>query len=187
MEERRHHQRRDRLTEADRRRVEDVFTTHRRYIEGVARQHAFDQDAVPDIVQSVGVQVCRGLNGFRGDSELRTWLYRVTVNVARDAYRMEARHQRAREAVKAGFIDRVIDPDQEAIGSARLNALRGAIDRLKPLHQRTIREHLSDQAGQGEVQTDQKRQTSETTLKHRRLKARVSLRAMLRDDPRFQE
>lgn len=78
------HQRRAQLTPADQDRVAEVFQTHRRFLENVARQHAPSPDHVPDIVQAVGMKMCQSLNGFRGESELQTWLYRVTVNTARD-------------------------------------------------------------------------------------------------------
>jgi RNA polymerase sigma-70 factor (ECF subfamily) len=41
-----------------------------------------------DVAQEVFLRVWRGLDGFRGDSQFRTWLYRITLNevsrVARD-------------------------------------------------------------------------------------------------------
>ena len=65
---------RDVLNEAERDRVADVFQAHRGFVESVAAQHVPHPQDIPDVVQAVAVQVCRGLNGFRDESQLTTWL-----------------------------------------------------------------------------------------------------------------
>src|SRR5262249_30107284 len=52
---------------------------------------------VEDVTQDVLLQVVRKLDTFRGESDLSTWLHRVTVNAAL-AYRHKRALQRAREA-----------------------------------------------------------------------------------------
>lgn len=180
--DRRRHPRREQLTEAQAAEVEHVFTTHHRYIENVARQNAPTPDDVPDIVQQVGLQVCRGLWGFRGDADMRTWLYRVTVNVARDYYRSEAKYLMAVEVLTVHHSDQVVDPDDTAVENQRLDRLRSAVGRLRDTHRVAIERDLSNQSGHPLVQSVEK----ESTLKARRHKARRELRTMLADDPRFQ-
>lgn len=183
MIERRAHPRRTELTEAEAARVADVFQTHHRFIENVARQHAISDDAVPDIVQGVGMQICLGLNGFRGESELRTWLYRVTVNQARDNYHRERRQQRTVEAVIAQPMpDKVEDPDQNVLCTERLDALREAVERLRPPYRVAIETEIRNQTGPVDVQTDQ--ETKEATLKTRRWRGRQALKSILAEDPR---
>lgn len=171
------HPRRDSLTEADQARVADVFTTHQRFLENVARAHAPSPDHVPDIVQAVGVQICRGLNGFRGDAELRTWLYRVTVNTARTYSAGELRHRRRVEAVQATpEPEPYIDPDDQVQEVERREALHEAIDRLKPFHQDLMKNDLRNDLGGSIVQIGNK------TSRHR---ARRQLRQLLDGDPRL--
>lgn len=173
MDERREHPRRDQLTEAEAARVADVFTTHHRFLEHVARQHAPSPDHVPDIVQAVGIQVCRGLNSFRDEANLTTWLYRVTVNTARTYYRREKRHLLAVEAAtNYPDPDTVLDPDDQLVEGRRRAALSEALDRMKPLHQQLIREEL---AGAGVL----------SCRKSSRHRARRQLRQLLADDPRL--
>lgn len=87
------------LTEAEAAHVGQVFDAHHGFIEAVARRHTRSPQDVPDVVQTVGVQVCRRLSGFRGHAGITTWLYRVTVNAAIDAWRGEQRLVKARQAL----------------------------------------------------------------------------------------
>jgi RNA polymerase sigma-70 factor (ECF subfamily) len=49
-----------------------------------------------DVVQEVFLKVFRNVNSFRGDSSLKTWIYRIAVNEARNQRRWFGRH-RAKE------------------------------------------------------------------------------------------
>ena len=161
------------LTAAERRTVADVFTTHRPFVENVARQHATGPESVQDIVQAVGLKLCRGMNGFRGDAAVRTWLYRVTVNESRNHFRAERRHTRIQEAVQLHPVpDQVIDPDTHLIDQERVLALRAGIARLKASYRDLIRNTLQDAPV-----LDTRR-----TTRHR---ARRQLKTLLAGDPRL--
>lgn len=100
------------LTETARARVADVFESNRRYIEAIAiQQVGGDQTEAAEVVQDVALRLCRKLETFRHSAALRTWLYRVTVNAARD--RMAAARRRSRGRVE--FVD---DADLEAARAA---------------------------------------------------------------------
>src|SRR5919202_6471677 len=47
-----------------------------------------------DVVQEVFLKVFRGVNAFREQSSLRTWIYRIAVNEANNHRRWFARHCR---------------------------------------------------------------------------------------------
>jgi RNA polymerase sigma-70 factor, ECF subfamily len=163
------------LTRDEADRVADVFTTHQRFIEAVASRYAPSYDHVPDIVQAVGVEVCRGLNGFRAESEITTWLFRVTVNTARNYYRHENRQTRKAEALAAALgqtPDIGIDPDDAIAEEERKAALEEAITQLHPKHRRAIRNQL------------QSRGVS-CSSKWTRLRARRRLRRLLTGNPRL--
>ena len=51
-----------------------------------------------DVVQEVFLKVFRNIGSFRGDSSLKTWIYRIAVNEARNQRRWFGRH-RAKEMV----------------------------------------------------------------------------------------
>lgn len=49
-------------------------------------------DLADDIAQDSFVKAWRSLDSFRGDCAFSTWLFRITVNTARDTLRSAARH-----------------------------------------------------------------------------------------------
>jgi RNA polymerase sigma-70 factor (ECF subfamily) len=53
-----------------------------------------DAAEAEDAVQEAFLRGFRALQGFRGDADLRTWLYRITVNLCRDAGRRKSARQR---------------------------------------------------------------------------------------------
>lgn len=52
-----------------------------------------DPSDAPDVVQEVFLKVFRNIQSFRGDSSLKTWIYRIAVNEARNHHRWFGRHR----------------------------------------------------------------------------------------------
>lgn len=167
------------LSESEAARVADVFNEHRPFVESVARRFAPSPQDVPDIVQAVGVQLCRGLGGFRAESKITTWLYRVTMNAARDSRRRERSQVLQARAALAEMVqpDQVLDPDQVVVDSQRRAALHRAIQQLRPGEQRAIRSVLNPSGVIGEKKPSK-------TSKHRAI---VRLRTVLADEPRVKQ
>ena len=53
-----------------------------------------DPGDAADVVQEVFLKVFRNIGSFRGDSALKTWIYRIAVNEARNHRRWFSRHRR---------------------------------------------------------------------------------------------
>jgi RNA polymerase sigma-70 factor (ECF subfamily) len=53
-----------------------------------------DSSDVSDVVQEVFLKIFRKINAFRGDSSLKTWVYRIAVNEAYNHQRWFSRHRR---------------------------------------------------------------------------------------------
>ncbi|MHB0999925.1 MAG: RNA polymerase sigma factor [Armatimonadota bacterium] len=70
-----------------------LFDRHKAFIYNVCyRMMASREDAV-DAVQSTFIQAFRELGKFRGESSLRTWLYRIAVNICTGQLRREKRRR----------------------------------------------------------------------------------------------
>lgn len=78
---------------------------------------------VEDLAQEVFLRLYRGLDNFRAEAKLTTWLYRITLNVAQDEWK-----RRKKEKVNlsyddpdAGWAERISggDGDAEQILSRR--------------------------------------------------------------------
>jgi RNA polymerase sigma-70 factor (ECF subfamily) len=161
------------LTECEAHRVGEVLQSHHRLIEAVAARYAPSRDHVPDIIQEVGIKVCLGLGNFRGESQIRTWLYRITMNESINYWRREQRQARAVEAISKFPMDEpVIDPDEAVQRRERVAALREAIQRLRPKQREAMRNQL-----QIPIVLSGSKATSN--------RARRTLRKLLTDDPRL--
>lgn len=66
----------------------------------VARTIHNPSDA-PDLVQEIFIKVFRGIRSFKGDSSLRTWMYRIAVHEASNQRRWWRRHAEREVALDA--------------------------------------------------------------------------------------
>jgi RNA polymerase sigma-70 factor, ECF subfamily len=64
-----------------------------------------DQADASDVLQEVFLKVFRNVNHFRGDSTLRTWLYRIAVNESHNKRRWLFRHRRGETSIEDTFDD----------------------------------------------------------------------------------
>jgi RNA polymerase sigma-70 factor (ECF subfamily) len=62
-----------------------------------------DPSDAADVAQEVFLKVFRNLDGFRGQSSLRTWIYRIAVNEAYNRRRWLFRHRRGETALEEMF------------------------------------------------------------------------------------
>lgn len=133
-----------RLTEEERELAASVWDAYRPFVESVARQHLIDQaDAVPDVVQTVGLIVCRKLHDFRGAGGLRSWIFRVTLHEARRVRRVERRHGRIMDALTLEpSPDPLPSPHDALERSQRVQAVREALAQMKPAHREILRQDL---------------------------------------------
>jgi RNA polymerase sigma-70 factor (ECF subfamily) len=75
----------------------------RRHVDGVHRHLMFligREADVDDLVQLVFLNVFQSLRSFKGQSAFSTWLFRVTINVARQEIRVRTRLRRLATAVQ---------------------------------------------------------------------------------------
>lgn len=82
---------------------------------------------VDDVHQLTFVQAYEGLDGFRGDSSLRTWLYGIARYRCLDALRQQQRMASSRGAVDVG----ATEPHSDQALAAR-DVLELCLDKLKP-------------------------------------------------------
>jgi RNA polymerase sigma-70 factor (ECF subfamily) len=76
-----------------------------------------------DIVQEVFLKVFRNIGSFRGNSSLKTWIYRIAVNEAYNHRRWFSRHQRQEIALAAEegmpcYADSLADPGRTPFDQA---------------------------------------------------------------------
>ncbi len=85
----------ERCKRLDRTAHDELYHRFRRQVAGNLYRVLGDRDDLEDLVQEVFVIAFRGLERFRGDARLSTWLYRICVNVALGRIRTRKRRPNA--------------------------------------------------------------------------------------------
>jgi RNA polymerase sigma-70 factor (ECF subfamily) len=82
------------LREGDQRAYEELIARFQQPVYTLALRLLNNQSEACDVVQEVFLKVFRSIGNFRGQSTLKTWIYRITVNEAHNARRWFFRHRR---------------------------------------------------------------------------------------------
>jgi RNA polymerase sigma-70 factor (ECF subfamily) len=73
----------------------ELVSEHQRMVLQLAINLLGDREEALDLSQDVFLRVFRTIHRFRGHSSLRTWIYRIAVNQARNRHRFWRRRHRA--------------------------------------------------------------------------------------------
>lgn len=73
----------------------ELVAEHQRMVVQLAVNLLSDREEAMDLSQEVFLRVFRTIHCFRGQSSLRTWIYRIAVNQARNRHRFWRRRHRA--------------------------------------------------------------------------------------------
>jgi RNA polymerase sigma-70 factor (ECF subfamily) len=84
-----------RCAEGDERACAELVDEHQRLVYQLAFHLLQDRDEALDLSQEVFLRVFRTIHTFRGQSALRTWIYRIVVNQARNRQRWWRRRRRS--------------------------------------------------------------------------------------------
>jgi RNA polymerase sigma-70 factor (ECF subfamily) len=79
---------------------DDWLTAHKETLIRVARAYAFEHADRQDLFQEMAIQVWRSVDAYRGDSSVKTWVYRIALNVAISWTRKQDRHQRGKQPLE---------------------------------------------------------------------------------------
>lgn len=103
-----------------------------------------DADEVADLFQEVLVKLWNGYDSFQGKSDIKTWIYRVTLNTCITIDRKKRRRNRAMLSMDVDYFD---SQEQE---TAQVRILHERIARLQPLDRAIILLWL-EQISYGEI------------------------------------
>lgn len=122
----------------------ELVSEHQRIVIQLAMNLLGDREEALDLSQEVFLRVFRTIHRFRGQSSLRTWIYRIAVNQARNRHRFWRRRHRADQvsldqhvASHGDFpMEGCVTPDRVLAQKELASRLQAALDRL-PVDQRT--------------------------------------------------
>ncbi len=122
----------------------ELVAAHQRMVYGLAFNLLGNRDDALDLSQDVFLRVFRTLPRFRGQSALRTWIYRIVVNQARNRQRWWRRRHRAEQVSLDDYLRNFGDlearqdilPDRLLASKETAAKIWQAMERL-PFEQRT--------------------------------------------------
>jgi RNA polymerase sigma-70 factor (ECF subfamily) len=134
----------ERCTAGDEDACADLVSIHQRMVYSLALHLLGDRDEALDLSQEVFLRVFRTLSSFRGQSALRTWIYRIVVNQARNRQRWWRRRHRSEQVSLDQHLQQYGDmqstgdvlPDRLLASKETADRIWQALSRL-PFDQRT--------------------------------------------------
>jgi RNA polymerase sigma-70 factor (ECF subfamily) len=172
----------------DQQACQELVEAHQRMVYQLALHLLADPDEALDLSQEVFMRVFRTLSRFRGESAIRTWIYRIVVNQARNRQRWWRRRFRAQQVSLEEHVrdhgelvtrDAFASPDRQ-LGQKELGRrLSAALSRL-PFDQRSAIV-LREIHGLSYAEIAYSLGVAVGTVKSRLARARDALRSALQD------
>ncbi|MBI4877199.1 MAG: sigma-70 family RNA polymerase sigma factor [Acidobacteria bacterium] len=142
-----------------------------------------------DVVQEVFLKVFRNIGLFRGQSSLKTWVYRIAVNEAHNHRRWFGRHRRQevgfeREEENCRSYQEILpdpgfSPFDVVLGNEQHHLIENALETINPIFRSAV--VLRDIEDMSYEEIAQILQVSLGTVKSRILRGREALREALAD------
>jgi RNA polymerase sigma-70 factor, ECF subfamily len=138
-----------RARKGDRPAFEALVRRHQRGLWRPVRRYLRTDADASDVTQQAFVRAYRALDGFRGDASVRSWLYRIGINLALNLVRDRARARPAEldpEAITVGAVGA-----SGLLAAEQAAALREAIATLPPKQKMVLELRVYDELSFREV------------------------------------
>ncbi len=171
---------------------EELISRYEQPVYGMVYRLLGNQSDACDVVQEVFLKVFRGVNSFREQSSLKTWIYRIAVNEAHNHRRWFARHCRWEVPMEgepgsesSNSLDYTPDPGRspydQAVDSETRALIERALTRINPIFRTAV--VLRDIQNLSYEEIAEILQVSLGTVKSRILRGREALRHELTQRP----
>ncbi len=141
----------DRLKAGDSDAFDELVTERSGDVYALLYRLTNDPEEARDLTQETFLRTFQNIGRFRGDADLKTWIYRIAVNQARNRWRwwrrrrrdvtvsLDAGDQHSDEALGARLRDTSItDPEQQALARERENALMNALESVSRSYREAV-------------------------------------------------
>jgi RNA polymerase sigma-70 factor (ECF subfamily) len=103
-----------------------------------------------DLTQETFLRAFQSIDRFRGEADLRTWIYRIAINQARNRWRwwrrrrrdttisLDAPHGGSTQTVMSTLAESGDDPEQQTLAHEREVVLRAALQRVGRAYRETL-------------------------------------------------
>lgn len=103
-------------------RFDAIYRDNARYVYNVAIGMLRNKTEAEDIMQNVFIKLFDNFDAFRGDSSIRTYLYRMTVNKCLDLFRLRK--------IRESKLEKIDLPEEK--NTAASNELYSLLEKLDP-------------------------------------------------------
>jgi RNA polymerase sigma-70 factor (ECF subfamily) len=170
---------------------EELIDRYEQPVYGMVYRLLGNPSDASDVVQEVFLKVFRGINSFREQSSLRTWIYRIAVNEAHNHRRWFARHcqrevpfpyERDEQTYSVEYAaDPGRSPYEQVLDSEHRTLIERALTRINPVFRTAV--VLRDIQNLSYEEIAEILQVSIGTVKSRILRGREALRRELTQRP----
>ena len=179
----------ERLKEGDAAAFDTLVTRYTADIYALLFRLTEDAEEARDLTQETFLRALKAVKNFRGDADLKTWLYRIAINESRNRFRwwkrrrahatvsLDAENDSAETPLKDRLSDNSESPEAETLRRERQAALRNALGKLSPNFREAI--ILRDIQGLSYEEVAAALETNVGTIKSRLARGREELRKML--------
>ena len=141
----------ERLRRGDSAAFETLVTERSGEIYGLLYRLTENREEARDLAQETFLRAFQSIGTFRGDSDLRTWIYRIAINQARNRWRWWRRRRRdstfsldsSSDEGRLSLIgtlkaESTPDPEQDTLAHERERVLRKALSGLRRVYRETV-------------------------------------------------
>lgn len=130
----------ERVQKGDAAAFEELVHRYHRSVYNLALRLTDNPEDASDIAQETFLKVYRNMHTFRGDAELKTWIYRITVNQSSNLLRWWRRRFRHKSIAidpeyDGGVSERLTSsletPEQTTLNTERRRMIQEALSRVK--------------------------------------------------------
>ncbi len=118
--------------------IEAIISKNERSVLNVLRNMSLTEDECLDVAQEVFMKIYRNLDKFRGESDIKTWIYRITLRAGLDYIRKKKRLKETPLEQKSEIRDIAKSQRETLSEKERKSMVRGAINRLHPKYREII-------------------------------------------------
>lgn len=169
-----------------------IFERHYNSVQGFFTRRGFDREECRDLTQETFFRVFRGLQSFRGEAGIKTWLFTIASNIYRNEIRDRHAEKRSADEVSLeesleqgrpvfdrspAFETRSKDPLAQVLIRERSRLLRTKVNDLPPRMRQCVRLYLNQGLKYREIAV--RLEVTEDTVKAQLFQARQKLRGAL--------
>ncbi|MEP6743532.1 MAG: sigma-70 family RNA polymerase sigma factor [bacterium] len=140
----------ERLKRGDAAAFEELVAERSGEIYGLLFHLTENAEEARDLTQETFLRAFQNIDRFRGEADVRTWIYRIAINQARNRSRwwrrrrrdstvsLDATHGESRQSISDTVAEPSEDPEQQTLAREREMALRSALQRLGLAYRETV-------------------------------------------------